>query len=91
MSWFDIIVIIILILTIIGGAKDGAIKSFFSLIGLIIAIPLTGLSYHLIATILSFLPGTNWENFLGFFITMGIISVILYFIFLLPRKFIQKI
>ena len=42
-------------------------------------------------TILSFLPGTNWENFFGFFITMGIVSVILYFIFLLPRKIIQKI
>jgi len=91
MHWIDIIVIIILILTFIGGLKEGAVKNFFSLVALIIAIPLTGLSYRLIASIFSFLPGTNWENFLGFFITMGIISVILHFIFLLPRKFIQKI
>ena len=91
MHWFDIIVIIILILTFIGGLKDGAIKTFFSLIALIIAIPLAGLSYHLLATLLSFLPGTNWENFFGFFITMGIISVILHLIFLLPKKIIQKI
>ena len=91
MNWFDIVVIIILILSFLGGLKEGAVKNFFSLIALIIAIPLTGVSYRLIATILSFLPGTNWENFFGFFITMGIISVILHLIFLLPRKFIQKI
>ena len=91
MNWFDIIVIIILILTFLGGLKEGAVKTFFSLVTLIIAIPLSGLSYHLIAKILSFLPGTNWENFFGFFITMAIISVILHFIFSLPRKFLQKI
>lgn len=91
MNWFDIIVIIILIITFLSGLKEGAVKNFFSLVALIIAIPLTGVSYHLIARILSFLPGTNWENFFGFFITMGIITIILHFIFLLPRKIIQKI
>jgi uncharacterized membrane protein required for colicin V production len=91
MNWVDIIVIIILILCFLGGLKDGAVKTFFSLVALIIAIPLTGLSYHLISKILSFLPGANWENFFGFFITMAIISVILHLIFLIPRKFIQKI
>lgn len=91
MSWVDLIVIIILILAFVGGMKDGAVKSFFQLLALIIAIPLTGVSYHLIAGILSFLPGTNWENFFGFFITMAIISVILHLITLLPRKIIQKI
>ena len=61
MGWIvDIIVIIILILSFVGGLKDGAVKSFFSLLALVIAIPLTGLSYRLLATILSFLPGTNW-------------------------------
>lgn len=58
---------------------------------LIIAILLAGLYYYLIATILSFLPGTNWENFIGFFITIGIISLILHFIFFLPRRIAQKI
>ncbi len=91
MNWLDVIVIIILILTFIGGMKDGAIKVFFSLLATVISIPLAGLSYRLIASILSFLPGTNWENFFGFFITMGIIIAILQLIFLLPRKFIQKI
>ncbi|MFC1942365.1 CvpA family protein [Chloroflexota bacterium] len=91
MSWIiDLIVIIILILSFIGGMKDGAVKSFFSLIALFIAIPLAGLSYPLITAILSFLPGTNWEYFFGFFITMGIISIIAHIIFFLPRRITQK-
>jgi uncharacterized membrane protein required for colicin V production len=92
MGWiFDVIAILALIASFIGGLKDGAVKTFFSLLALIIAIPLAGLSYHLLATVLSFLPGTNWENFLGFFITMVIIGIILHLIFLLPRKLIRKI
>ena len=91
MNWVDIVVIIILVLAFIGGLKDGAVKSLFSLVALIIAIPLTGISYRLIAAILSFLPGTNWENFLGFFITMGIIIAILQLVSLIPRKFIHAI
>ena len=91
MNWVDIIVIILLVICILGGMKDGALKSFFSLLVIITGIPLAGLSYHLAANILSFLPGDNWENFIGFFITLGIISVILHFIFLLPRKFTKTI
>lgn len=92
MSWvIDIVVILILIASFFGGLKEGAVKNFFQLLALIIAIPLTGLSYNLIAFVLSFLPGINWENFFGFFITMVIISVIFHFIFLLPRKLLQKI
>ena len=81
----------VLVFSFIGGAKDGAVKSFFSIIGLFIAIPLTGLSYNLLTTLLSFLPGVNWESFFGFFITFAIISAILAIIFFIPRKFIQKL
>lgn len=91
MSWFDILVLVILFLSLLGGLKEGAVKNFFYLIALLIVIPISGFSYYLIARILSFLPGTNWENFLGFFITMGLISAIIHLIFLVPRKIIQKI
>ena len=49
MDWVSIIAIIILILSFLGGMKDGAVKTFSSLVALIIAIPLAGLSYRLIA------------------------------------------
>ena len=88
--WVNIIIAIVLFFSLVGGLKEGAVKNFFSLIALLIAIPLTGISYHLLADILSFLPGENWGNFIGFFITLAIISVILHFVFLLPRKLIHK-
>ena len=88
--WVNILAVLVLFFSFTGGLKEGAVKNFFSLIALIIAIPLTRVSYHLLATILSFLPGENWENFVGFFVTLALISIILYFVFLLPRKFIQK-
>jgi len=91
MIWVSILAVLILVLSFIGGLKEGAVKSFFSLIALIIAIPIAGASYRLLANILSFLPGENWENFIGFFIALALISVILHFIFFLPRKLIQKV
>lgn len=87
----DILAVIILIFSFLGGLKEGVVKHFFNLIVLIVAILVAGLYYHLMAVFLSFLPGTNWENFVGFFIALALVSVILHFIFLLPRKIIQKI
>jgi uncharacterized membrane protein required for colicin V production len=86
----SIIASLILFFSLIGGFKDGALKQAVSTISLLIAIPLTGLCYRWLASLLSFIPGTNWENFLGFFITMGIIMVALYFILLVPRRFFEK-
>ena len=91
MVWVSLFALLILILSFVGGLKEGAVKQFVSLAVLIVAIPLTGISYHLVATILSFLPGENWENFVGFFITLAVISVILHFIVFLPRRLVQKI
>lgn len=90
MIWINILAALILFFSFVGGLKEGAVKSFFSLIALIIAIPLTGVSYHLLANILSFLPGENWRNFVGFFVTLALISIILHFVLLLPRKLTQK-
>ncbi|MFC1911969.1 CvpA family protein [Chloroflexota bacterium] len=91
MVWVSLFAILVLIFSFVGGLKEGAVKQFVSLVVLIVAIPLAGISYHLVATVLSFLPGENWENFVGFFITLAIISVILHLVALLPRKLVQKI
>ena len=91
MVWVNIFAVLILILSFFGGFKEGAVKQFFNLVVLIIAIPLTGISYWLIAKVISFLPGENWENFIGFFIALALISVIFHFVSFLPRKITQKI
>jgi uncharacterized membrane protein required for colicin V production len=91
MIWVSIIAVLILIFSFFGGLKEGAVKHFFNLAVLLIAVYLAGISYWLIAKVLSFLPGENWENFIGFFIALALISVILHFIFFLPRRIGQKI
>jgi len=91
MIWVNIIAILILIFSFIGGLKEGAVKQFVNLLAIIIALPLAGLSYHLPATVLAFLPGTKWENFVGFFVTLAVFSVILQLLFLVPRKIVQII
>ncbi len=87
----SIIVVIVLGLSFFGGLKEGAVKNFFSFASLLIAIPLSGLYYGIVAGWLSFLPGENWENFLGFYIVLTIIVVILGLVFMIPRRIIQKI
>ncbi len=91
MILLDIIVAIILAFSFIGGLKEGAVKGLTSVIVTLIAIPITGFYYYLAATILAFLSGTNWENFIGFLVTMGLISLVLQLIFLLPRRIIQAV
>lgn len=86
MIWVDIVISILYVFIFIGGLKQGAIKSGFSLLSLIIAIPLTGLLYHFLTGAFSFLNNNIWANFLGFVITLVIISIILSLIFLIPRK-----
>ena len=86
-----IIAIIILLFGFIVGPKEGAVKVASALIAHLIAIPLAGISYQLLASLFSFLPGENWENFVGFFATKYLIILILYLAFLFLSKWlIQK-
>lgn len=88
MAWIDIIVALILLFSLVGGLKSGAVYGFFSLLILIIVIPVTGAFYGYVASLLSFLPGEDWENFLGFLVTMVAASIILSLVLLIPRHFI---
>ena len=91
MIWVNIIAILILFFSFIGGIKEGAVKRFSGLVEILIAIPIAGTTYHILTGILSFLPGENWEGFLGFFITLAIINAIMHFVLWLPRKVMQKL
>jgi uncharacterized membrane protein required for colicin V production len=86
----DVIVSLILFFSFIGGIMQGAVKSFFSLVTLIIAIPLAGQYYPFFANLLRFLPGQNWENFFGFIIVLIIATIVLSFIFYFPRQLTEK-
>lgn len=90
MNIVDIIVILVLVFSCIGGFFQGAVRGFFSLLTLLIAIPLTGICYHLMAGLFAFLPGTNWDNFVGFFVTITLISIILQLMFFLLRTLTRR-
>jgi uncharacterized membrane protein required for colicin V production len=90
MIWVSIIAALILLFSIFGGLREGAVKPLFTLLATLISIPVAGVSYKGLAGILSFIPGENWENFVAFFIMMAVVSIVLYFAFLLPGRALQK-
>ncbi len=92
MEWLvSLFVVFVLLVSLFAGLKEGAIRHFFNLVAVLIAIYIAGLSYYLIAGLLSFLPGENWENFIGFFIAFAIIVALLHLAFFLPRRLVNKI
>lgn len=87
----SLFVVFVLIVSLLAGLKEGAVRHFFNLVATLIAIYIAGLAYHLIAGLLSFLPGENWEGFIGFFITCAIAVALFHLAFFLPRRLINKI
>jgi hypothetical protein len=86
----NILAVLVLSFSLVGGFKEGAVKRGFSLLAMLIAIPLAATFYRLPAILLSFLPGDNWENFIGFYITLAFITVLMHIAFFLPRRIVQK-
>ncbi|MEJ2738288.1 MAG: CvpA family protein [Dehalococcoidia bacterium] len=91
MILINVITGLILVISFVDGFSGGVVKQFFSFVVFIIAIPLTGISHHLIASTLSFLPGDHWSYFVGFFITFVIFTIIFHFAFYLPKKYVLAI
>ena len=90
MTLIDIIAAILLFFSFIGGLTQGAIKSFFSLLCFIIAIPVAGRFYPFFADLLSFMSSPNWRNFVAFFITLALSVIVLSFIFYFPRRITEE-
>ena len=90
MIWVSIIAVLILLFSIVGGLKEGAIKQLFTLLATLISIPIAGISYQVLAGWLSFISGNNWENFIAFFVMMAVVGIILYFVFIIPGRVFKK-
>jgi len=65
MIWVNILAVLALFFSFIGGLKEGAVKNFFSLIALIIAIPIAGLSHRHWLLSSHFCPGRIGKTLLG--------------------------
>jgi uncharacterized membrane protein required for colicin V production len=91
MNIVTVVAAIILFFSFVGGLMQGAVKSFFSLAAFIIAIPIAGRFYPFFANLLGFLPGSDWENFIGFFIILALATVVLTFVFYFPRQILGAV
>lgn len=90
MVWVSVLAVLGLLFSIVMGLREGAVKQLFTLLATLIAIPVAGISYEGLANILSFIPGENWENFIAFCIMMAVVSIILYFVFIIPGRALKK-
>ncbi|MCX6002401.1 MAG: CvpA family protein, partial [Chloroflexi bacterium] len=87
----DLIVALVLVFSLIGGLKQGAVKEFFGLLAFIVALSLTGAFTAYVWAWMSFATDHLWRAFFTFLVTMGIILIVLHLVFLLPRNLLDRI
>jgi membrane protein required for colicin V production len=71
MNWLDIVIIVILIGSLIGGIQNGLIKAALSLIGLVVGIVLAGRFYLSFSHVLSFIPHEGAAKIVAFVIILA--------------------
>jgi len=76
MNWLDIIIIVLLIVTLIGGFANGLIKSLFSLIGLVVGEVLAGRFYIALAGVLGFISNPSAARVVAFIIIFVVVMII---------------
>ena len=76
MNWLDIVIIIALILSLIGGLKAGLIASIFSIIGFVAGIFLAGQYYLPFANWMSIIPSETAARIIAFVIILAAVIVV---------------
>ncbi|MBN1188303.1 MAG: CvpA family protein [Dehalococcoidales bacterium] len=76
MNWLDIILIIFLVISIVGGIASGLVRAIFSLAGLIIGVVLAGHFYSNLADALSFISNDKAAGIVAFAIIFIVVVII---------------
>lgn len=76
MNWLDIAIIIVLGLFLLGGLKNGLIKTICSLAGMVIGVVLAGRYYLQVAGLLTVIPDTGLKNIAAFVIIFIVVNII---------------
>jgi membrane protein required for colicin V production len=76
MNWIDIIIVVYLVISVVGGAFQGLIRSVFSVMGIIIGVVLASNFYQQLGGVLGFIPNTTVANVVAFVIIVGVVMVI---------------
>jgi membrane protein required for colicin V production len=76
MNWLDAVIVIVLIISAIGGLASGLIKTVFSLAGIIVGVVLAGRLHNGLADHLSFISNENAAHIVAFIIIFLIVIII---------------
>jgi membrane protein required for colicin V production len=76
MNWLDIVIIVLLLISAVGGFANGLIKSVFSLVGLIVGVVVAGRYYLGLSSLLGFIPNENIARIIAFLIIFLVIIII---------------
>ncbi|MBI2848390.1 MAG: CvpA family protein [Chloroflexi bacterium] len=76
MNWLDIVIIVLLVVSFFGGWRNGLIRSFLSLAGLIAAISLAGRFYVPLAERLTFISAEKVAQIAAFSIILLAVLII---------------
>ncbi|MFC1985218.1 CvpA family protein [Chloroflexota bacterium] len=76
MSWLDIVLTVVIVVSIVGGLRTGLIKAVLSLAGLIVGVILAGRFYGPLSEQLSFIPQASVARIVAFAIILVGIMVI---------------
>jgi membrane protein required for colicin V production len=76
MNWLDILILVTLVLSVIGGLMTGIVRGVCNLAGLIIGIILAGRFYLTVAGWLSFIHNTELANVIGFGLIVIVVMVL---------------
>ncbi len=91
MNGLDIVIIIYLIISVLGGIAQGLIRSLLSVIGLIVGIILASNFYQQFGGVLTFIHNTDIANIAAFVIILLAVMAIAALIAFLLRSFIKAI
>jgi membrane protein required for colicin V production len=91
MNWLDIVVIIFLIISLIGGFANGLIKSLFSLIGLVVGVVLAGRFYVGLAGSLGFISNPSAARIVAFIIIFLVVMIIAAILGIIFTKLVSAI
>ena len=76
MNWLDILIIVTLVVSFIGGLGTGLLRGVMSLAGLIVGIILAGKYYPTVAGWLGFIPSEDIANVVGFILILSLVMII---------------
>ncbi len=87
----DIMVVLVLVFSFLGGLRQGAPKEMCGLLAFIVALSITGAFSIYVFAWMSFTSDHLWRSLLTFVITMAIIMIIMHIVLLIPRHLLDKI